>query len=181
MDRRTSNAIKVGFICGMALILYTFFAYSVTEAIFKEMTRPPAPVDGVTPTPVGNLGEGMTALIIYFVMLTIGSMLILAGGGALYAWISRGSHETVRETIKWSSITGIFSYIAYVIITVVLVIATAVLSLIAAGDLSWVFNGTLPSAAASQICCFPVTVIIWVLGVMSAAIGGFACAAYLLK
>lgn len=176
-----TNAIKVGFICGVVLILYTFLAYSVTVAIFKEMTRPPAPVDGLTPTPVGNLSEGITALVIDFVMLTIGSMLILTAGGALFAWMSRGSLNTIRETIKWSSITGVFSYIAYIVITVVLVIATAIFSLIVSHDLSWVFNSTIPGAAISQIFCFPVTAIIWILGVISAAIGGFACAAYLLK
>ncbi len=181
MNRRITNALKVGLVCGIALVLFTFIAYGVTEAIFKEMTKPPAPIDGMTPTPVGNLSEGITALILDFVMLTVGSMLILAAGGALYAWTSRGSHDSVGETIKWSLITGVLSYIAYVIITVVLVIAAAAISLLVSGDLSWVSNNTFSGAAASQICCFPVTVLIWALGVMAAAIGGFTCAAYVLK
>lgn len=187
MDQRALNAIKVGLICGVALILYSLLAYGITEAIFAEMIKPPAPpvpADGPTPTPVGHDSEGMLALIIMFVMLTLGSMFILAAGGALYAWMSRGSQGTIRETIRWSSVAGVFSYIAYFALCVALVIVSAIISLVLFGDLSWVYSGPVSgvaSMASTLICCFPNTVIILALGVMSAAIGGFACATIILK
>ncbi len=181
MDKRVRNAIKVGFICGVALILYTLLAYGITEAVYKEMTRQPASADGPTPTPTGTLSEGILALIIDFVMITIGSMLILATGGALYAWMSRGSHGTIEETISWSSIAGAFSYIAYFVIYVALAIVSGIISLLVSSDLSLVSGGAIPGMASTLICCFPYTAIILALGVMSAAIGGFVCSAYILK
>lgn len=181
MDPRTLNAIKIGIICGVALILYSLLAYGMMEAIFTEMTRPPAPADGPTPTPVGTLSEGISALIIYYVMLTLGSMGILAAGGAIYARMSRGSPGTIRETIRWSLATGVFSYVAYFVIDVALVLVSAIVSLIISGNISGAFSGAIPGVATTFICCFPYTAIILALGVMSAAIGGFGYAALILK
>jgi len=183
MDQRALNAIKVGLICGVALILCSYLAYGIMEAVFAEMNRPvqPVPADGPTPTPVGNDSGAILALILLYVMLTLGSMLILGAGGALYAWTSRGSPGTVRETIRWSSITGSFSYVVYFVLCVAIMIVSAIASLVISGNLSGVSSGAIPGIATTFICCFPYTVIILVLGVMSAAIGGFVYTTIILK
>jgi hypothetical protein len=182
MDSRMADAIKVGLICGIILVLFTVLAIGITNTVYADMIRQPVPPAGSpTPTPTGNLSDGIMALLIEVALVTAGWMLILASGGALYTQMARSSLKSIRETITWSSIAGVLSVVAMVIIAIACMIATTAISLIIDNDLLRSISSTTTGFSVFLVVLSPIWVIAVVPGIMSAAIGGFACRAYILK